>query len=152
MNVQRTARLVPSNSTSTRRVRRMTRGAFTLLEVLLVLAILVVLASLAVGVFSGTRERANIDLTKTEIKAIEDAANIYKQHTGQWPPTLDDLISNVSNVPNRADGSYIKKSNMNDPWGNPYEIVNNSPESEFFIIRSLGQPGKNAEINNAPQQ
>ena len=146
MIVQRTARLVP-----TRRLRRTNRVAFTLLEVLLVLAILVVLASLAVSVFSGTRERANIDLTKTEIKVIEDAANIYKQHTGQWPPSLDDLLSNVSNVPNRADGSYLKKNNMNDPWGNPYEVVNNSPESEFFVVRSLGQPGKNEEISNAPQ-
>ena len=56
------------------RACRASRGSgFTLIEVLLVLIILVVIGSLAVNVFSGTRERAFIDATKANISGISTA-------------------------------------------------------------------------------
>jgi general secretion pathway protein G len=143
MFAQRTARL-----TTTRRLRRSQRVAFTLLEVLLVLAILVVLASLAVGVFGGAQNRANIDATKADIKTISAAADIYKLHTNQWPQALDDLKTNASGVAGWA-GPYIKKENFNDPWGQPYTILANGPDDPVFIVSSPGKPGDGQEISNA---
>ena len=43
------------------RMNRARRQGFTLMEVLLVLMILVVLASMAVGIFGGTQQRAEKD-------------------------------------------------------------------------------------------
>lgn len=145
MFVQRTARLAGVSHNTSRRLRRSNRVAFTLLEVLLVLAILVVLASLAVTVFSGSQKQANIDRAKTEVKTISDAANFYKLHVGQWPPTLDDLKDNVSNMPNWK-GPYIKLASFVDPWNNPYELVGSDQYDSTLIIRSQGDPKDAQEI------
>lgn len=148
MFVQRTARPVSNSVRPSRRLRRSNRVAFTLLEVLLVLAILVVLASLAVGVFGGAQNRANIDATKADIKTISGAADIYKLHTNQWPQQLDDLKENLSGAPGWA-GPYIKKENFNDPWGQPYTIVANGDQDPVFIVSSPGKPGDNQAISNS---
>ncbi len=140
MLVQRTARPLPS-----RRLRRTNRVAFTLLEVLLVLAILVVLASLAVGVFSGSQNKANKDAAQHEVTQFSNDANLYKLHTGFWPPTLEDLKDNVSTMDN-WNGPYTKKNNFLDPWDQPYEIVGPDQYDSTLIIRSLGKPGDNQEI------
>jgi general secretion pathway protein G len=143
MFVQRTARPLP-----TRHLRRSNRVAFTLLEVLLVLAILVVLASLAVTVFSGSQKQAKIDQAKTEVKTISDAANYYKLHVGGWPQTLDDLRDNVSGVEGWK-GPYIKLSSFNDPWGQPYVLVGPDQYDSTLIISSQGDPREPQEISSS---
>jgi general secretion pathway protein G len=148
MLVPRTTRPTRVSPSTSRRLRRSNRVAFTLLEVLLVLAILVVLASLAVGVFGGAQTKANIDATKADIKTISAAADIYKLHTNQWPQQLDDLKVNNANVNGWA-GPYIKKENFNDPWGQPYTIIANSDADPVFIVSSPGKPGDNQEISNS---
>lgn len=145
MNVQRTARPITSNPVPARRLRRTNRVAFTLLEVLLVLAILVVLASLAVTVFSGSQKQAKIDQAKTEVKTISDAANYFKLHMGDWPQSIDEMKDNLNGNPNWR-GPYLKMSNVNDPWNNPYEIVGPDQYDSTLIIRSAGDPRENLEI------
>jgi general secretion pathway protein G len=145
MFVQRTARRLPS-----RRLRRSNRVAFTLLEVLLVMAILVVLASLAVGVFGGAQDTTNKKAASTDVKTIAAEAKRYKFDTGSWPNTLNDLKHNESNVANWA-GPYMEKDNFNDPWGNEYIIVGPDQYDSALIIKSLGKPGSNEEIFSAQQ-
>ncbi len=82
MLAQRTARLLcPLN-----RLRRANRVAFTLLEVLLVMAILVVLAALAVGVFGGAQDKANINAAKAEVKVIAGEAKRLQSRHGRLAP------------------------------------------------------------------
>ncbi len=147
MLVPRTTRPARVSPNTSRRLRRTNRVAFTLLEVLLVLAILVVLASLAVGVFGGAQNRANIDATKADIKTFSAAADIYKLHTNQWPPSLEDLKTNVAGAPGWA-GPYIKKESFKDPWGQDYTIISGE-EDPVFIVSSPGKPGDNQEISNS---
>jgi len=98
--------------------RRPSRAAFTLMEVLLVLVILVVLGSLAVGMFSGAKRRADKNAAQVQVDAIGDASERYNLDMGTFPAQLDDLINDPGN-PNWG-GPYLNKAVPIDPWGNPY--------------------------------
>ena len=82
---------------------RQSRGGFTLIEVLLVLAILGVIMALVVPQLLGTQQQANIDATKLSIKGLETGLQMYAlDHDGQLPTTsegLEVLISNPGNDP-----------------------------------------------------
>ena len=66
-----------SRTPDTDRRCRIRRG-FTLLEVLLVLAILIAIAAMVVPNIVGASDEANKDLTRINIKAFEQAAQMYK--------------------------------------------------------------------------
>ena len=70
------------------------RGAFTLLEVLVVVAILVILAS--VGTISVLRflEGAKQDKARTDMQTLYKACKAYYVQTnGQWPQSLEELVT-----------------------------------------------------------
>lgn len=62
-------------------------GAFTLLELLVVVVIISLLATLAVGVYTQEVTRAKIAKARAEIRALEVALNRYQIDTGQFPPS-----------------------------------------------------------------
>jgi prepilin-type N-terminal cleavage/methylation domain-containing protein len=102
--------LQPRNRSVDRR-----RGAFTLLEVLVVVAIILVLASVATVSVMSYLEDAKIDKTKMNLKAAEKAANSAILKNGGDPP--DDLTG--------AATRYIEggAATMVDGWNQPIRIV-----------------------------
>jgi general secretion pathway protein G len=98
---------------TTRRASR--RAAFTLLEVLVVVAILVILAS--VGVVATTRylEDARKSQAQLQCKGLSQAAEAYMIHpanTGGAQPTLQDLATPSFGT------SFLKngQADLNSPW------------------------------------
>jgi general secretion pathway protein G len=73
-------------STSRRR-----RGAFTLIEVLLVLVILVTLASLAVTTYDGIQEQAKRKAARVQIEFFEDQLEFFKLGVQRYPFTVEGL-------------------------------------------------------------
>ena len=66
--------------------RRVRRGGFTLLEVLLVLAILGVIAAIVVPNLLGRQQKANIDQTRIGINNLENSLRMYAiDHDGAFP-------------------------------------------------------------------
>ncbi|HEY8900776.1 MAG TPA: type II secretion system protein GspG [Chthoniobacterales bacterium] len=61
------------------------RGAFTLIEILVVIAIIAILASLILSVSGFVQEKAGISRAQVEIKALETALENYKQDNGTYP-------------------------------------------------------------------
>lgn len=103
--------------------RRLTRrAAFTLLEVLVVVAILVILAG--VGVVATTRylEDARKSRAQLQCKSIETAVQAFysnPQSGNQYPSGLGDLLA-----PPFGGTSFLKngQEDLIDPWGNQYQI------------------------------
>ena len=66
------------------RSRRM--RAFTLIEMLVVIAIIGILAALVVGVLPGITAKRTRSVVLTQMTAIQTAINTYKQKQGFYPP------------------------------------------------------------------
>jgi prepilin-type N-terminal cleavage/methylation domain-containing protein len=68
-----------------RRPRR--AHAFTLIELLIVIAIVAILIGLSLGLVQGAKQRANIARAKTELAHLAQALEDYKRHYGDYPQT-----------------------------------------------------------------
>lgn len=61
--------------------------AFTLIELLTVLAIVAILSAIALGGVTGAKQRANIARTKSELAALSAALEDYRRLYGDYPQT-----------------------------------------------------------------
>ena len=138
-----------------RRSRR-PRNAFTLMEILLVLAILVVLASMVGVSYSRIQKSMQISSTRTQLGLLEEAVKAYQIQVGSLPPDLNALIQAPGDLPNPAkwQGPYLDKVSQlpADAWDQPfqYEIVDQA--NDRFRIFSSGpdrQPGSSDDIQTA---
>lgn len=105
---------------------RRSRAAFTLLEMLLVIALLGLLATVAVVKFSGVDENARIDMAGVWVRTSADAALLsYKQNVGRYPSTeegLRALITAPESTSGKWRGPYIRGKDVPlDPWKKPYQ-------------------------------
>jgi general secretion pathway protein G len=112
----------------------MHRGAFTLLEVLLVIAILGVLAAAVGFTIGGTGNQARIDTTRTLVtKIVPDAVERYRFNCKNLPNTLDDLLRDPG-VTGWA-GPYLQSSQLNDSFDMPLVYQN---QGSTFVVFSYG--------------
>ena len=92
------------------------RLGFTLMEVMVVVVILVILAGTA-GVFVFRYiEDAKVDRAKADCKTIEGACMAYKMKYGDFPETLQELVT-----PSQGGKPFLDSPDaIIDPWGNQY--------------------------------
>lgn len=102
---------------------RAAAGAFTLIELLLVLVILGVLAAIVVPKFSGRTEQAKITAAKTQIATFGTALDAFEIDNGYYPKGkdgLEELMTQPRDTENWK-GPYLKGTEVPlDPWGTPY--------------------------------
>ncbi len=115
---------------SSLRARRQqaSRRAFTLLEILVVLAIIGLVAGLAIGKIGGIFDGAKMDASRLFVQtSMKTPLTTYKIHMGDFPSTGDGLAALVTPPANHADswhGPYIEGSKVPvDPWGEPYQYA-----------------------------
>ncbi len=86
---------------------RRNKGAFTLIELLIVVAIIGILAAIAVPNFLNARVRAGIARVKGDFKAIDTALQMYKMDHNVYPPDRGG--------PNVGDGDDASYSHLTTP-------------------------------------
>lgn len=134
--------------------RRVRRGGFTLLEVLLVLAILGVIAAIVVPRLLGQQQEANKDAARASIEGFEKALEFYAlHHNARFPKgdisvALQELMS-----PTDSDGKQqeiLLTEEPRDPWGNllNYEYETTKTVDGSPAIWSNGPDGENDEGGN----
>jgi len=82
-------------------------AAFTLVELMLVVAIVVVLAAIAIPSYSSYIDRGRVATAQGDIVATEVAIAQYLSDNNALPNALSDL----------------RNVNLVDPWGNPYQYL-----------------------------
>lgn len=138
-----------------RAIVRSTSG-FTLIEVLVVVVILGILAAIVVPNIMSKPGEARIAKAKTDIRAIEQALNLYRLDNGSYPTTDEGLEALVK--PPTAAGSNYKSGGYlprvpKDPWGRPYQYLNpgiNGPIDIYTLGRDnqQGGQGEDADVGN----
>jgi len=133
--------------TQVKRVRNRRRG-FTLLEILVVVGILALLAAFVVPSLIGTREDANIKLTKANIDGITNVMELFNLHMGRYPKELKELVDKPEDEADveKWKGPYIDSLNkLKDAWGHEFKYLGNEDakaNADRYDIWSVGKDGE----------
>lgn len=82
-------------------------GAFTLVEIMIVVAIIGALAAIALPGFNNYRERARVAQAIADIAQISSAIATYYNDNRKYPPNL----------------GVLRLAPQVDPWGRPYQYL-----------------------------
>jgi len=140
-------------------------SAFTLIELLIVIAIIAVLAGLVLGAASSVQKKGARSRAEAEIAAIGAALESYKADNGDYPSnssTANNLSLLAALMPPTGSGKVyyeFKPKWTNailgalDPFGNPYGYIytNGSPNNgtnNFDLWSTAGGANTNAYIKN----
>ena len=125
---------------------------FTLLEVMVVLAIIGGIMALVATNIIGSAGDARIKTTKSQIKLIENALDLYKLDNYTYPTTeqgLEALVKKPSSSPepkNYKSGGYLKGNNVpTDSWGNEFLYFLDKGQYEIVSLGADGQEGGEEE-------
>lgn len=130
-------------------------AAFTLLELLVVVAIIGLLAGYVGPKYFGQLGKAEVKAARAQLDALEKALDQYRLDVGRYPSTEQGLIALVTQPAGTAKwaGPYLKKGLPVDPWDKPYlyKYPGEHGELDVFSYGRDGTPGgtgEDADITN----
>ena len=126
------------------------QGAFTLLEIMLVISIIVILLSVAINKLVGNMDVARGVKVKADIQAIGTQLKLYESMNG-YPPTteqgLQALVTQPSSDPRPQRWHQLFTELPIDPWGNHYIYL--SPGRKNFTGYDLYSAGRDRKADTA---
>lgn len=127
--------------------------AFTLVEIMLVVAILGILAALVIPKIAGKSEEARIMAASSDIKSgIKSALDSYNVDMGTYPSGLQDLIQAPHNAKNWHGPYFDPPQIPTDPWQNAYLYAfpgkHNGTSYDLWSAGPDGKSGTADDIGN----
>jgi general secretion pathway protein G len=122
--------------------------AFTLVEIMLVVAILGILAALVIPRIAGKSEEARETAAQSDIKGgIKTALDEFEVDNGFYPSSLQDLLTQPRNAKNWH-GPYLDQPPI-DPWHTAYLYAYpGKHNSASYDLWSAGPPDGQHPIGN----
>jgi general secretion pathway protein G len=137
------------------------QAGFTLIEIMIVVMIVGLLMTAIATQLIGRAQQAQVDLTHTQLRQVEQALELYKLDNGRYPTAEQGLIALVrqptSGPPPRRypPGGYLRREVVKDPWGAPllYQLPGTHNAASFDLYSfgpdgAEGGEGENADIVN----
>ncbi len=125
------------------------RGAYTLIEIMLVLSIIVVLMGLGVGLLSGNLDFAKDTRVRSDLKTLKMQLQLYETMNLRLPTTqqgLKALVEKPSSPPEPRRWRQLLEREMVDPWDNTYQYVNPGRKNpNGYDLYSLGPDREESE-------
>lgn len=124
------------------------RRAFTLVELMVVVAIIGILATVVVVNVVGQTYEAKKAKVAADFKAIKTAIRMFKIDTGRYPRELNELLQQDGRT---GKGPWIEEMSQ-DPWGNEYYYEYRSGGKYNLVSYGAdGQPGGEEEDTDLDQ-
>ena len=125
------------NNWKSKILNRKSKGGFTLIEIMLVIVIIGIIVGIAVPKITGKVGKANDVAARASLKALEAAIQSYEMDNLQLPDSLNDLTVQKNN-----NGPYIKPSELNDPWKQPFVYAKPGSHNIGFDLSCKSPEGK----------
>jgi general secretion pathway protein G len=121
--------------------RRQRRGAFTLIELLLVMAIIAILAGIILPKFAGQTEAARKKAAVGQVSIFRTAIEKFEVENGRYPTSEEGLQALVTNPANLADWTQAMPKVPLDPWGHAY-VYKLATDGSGYDVYSCGPDGQ----------
>lgn len=131
------------------------RRGFTLIELLAVIIVISLIAAILVPRIGSRIGKSKAGIAKSKMSIVSSAIENFYIDCGRYPETLDELLVAPEDLEGKWTARYLKPSELEDPWGNPYDY---NPEGEIneggydlISYGADGQPdgeGEKADIYN----
>lgn len=148
---------------------RLTRRAFSLIEVLIVLAIILLLSGIVGVTLFQRRDQADVDLTRINMNTIKNALDGFRFDFRRYPTDDEGLavLWDREQLDPDAEtstwkGPYLSEPMPVDQWGNAWEYLQESEDFELdeddpsavapYALSSAGpdgEPGTEDDISSA---
>jgi general secretion pathway protein G len=117
---------------------------FTLIEIMVVVFILGLLVTLVAPRVMGRTDEAKRTKAAADLRAVQQALNLYRLDNGGYPTTDQGLQALVAKpqsgtIPVRWNPEGYLEKVQADPWGHPYMYLSNG---ERYTLKSLGADGE----------
>lgn len=139
-------------------IQKNSEKGFTLIEIMVVITILAILIALVAPKMVGRSDQARRVATKTQIKNIEGALQLYKLDNGIFPSTeqsLDALVHlpTIGIIPKHWQKEGYMAKIPEDAWDNPYVYVSPGTHGQYDLVsygpdNEPGGEGDDADIEN----
>jgi general secretion pathway protein G len=124
--------------------KRLRRGGFTLVEMLVVLAILGLVVGLVGPRVLNYLSDSKVKAAQIQMENLASALDLYYLDNGRYPSTEEGLGALVQRPASAGawNGPYLKTSGVpKDPWGHEY-LYRTPGQSAPYDIGSLGPEGR----------
>jgi general secretion pathway protein G len=139
--------IVRSTHTDSQKALRQTRLAFTLLEVLVVVAIIVMLAGVGGYYLLARYEDSKLSKAKIDCEGLSSQVETFKLNTGNYPNNIQQLTQ-----PQGGHSAMVPPDKIMDPWGKPDQVDPNGTHNGGNKADVFTTSPKGAIIGNFPTQ
>lgn len=116
------------------------RHAFSLIEIMVVVAIIGTLLGLVSWKVISSQTQAKVTATRARMQTVRQALEMYKMDQRKYPTSADGLKI-LTQVPANRSDSYLDEDQMNDAWGNPLQYQIPGKNGKAFDLVSHGDDG-----------
>jgi general secretion pathway protein G len=116
------------------------RSAFTLMEMMLVLAIIALLIAIGAVTLGEVDENAKYTAAEAQMSTVKVGIQQYKTLNRSLPAKLEDLVTPPSNA--RVKRKLVEETAIIDPWGTKFQYRSPGKNGKQYEIYSWGPDKK----------